>query len=144
MATPTHFAGPVHSERGFAPGANSVWNTAAATALTLTSAENGKVFSLEGAGAAITLPAVTNEGWTAKFIVGANFDTSDWVITSAETGNLEGAINVVNVLTTVAAADTITFEQGAENIGDWIEVVSNGTYWLVTGVGLLASSITVA
>lgn len=136
----TNFSGPVVSTNGFQPGSGSVKDVTGAT--TLTTADNGKIISLNAAaGAAITLPAVTNTGWTAKFVVSTVFGTSDWVISSAEGDNLEGCLNINGTLTTVDAADSFTFELGAENIGDWVEVVSDGTNWLVYGVGLNALSL---
>ncbi len=137
----THFSGPVVSAAGFSPGASSVKDVTGAT--TLTAADNGKIISLNAAGGAgITLPSATdNPGWTAKFVVSALFATSDWVITADPTDSLEGCLNIASTLTTVDAADSVTFEEGADNIGDWIEVVSDGTSWLVYGVGLNSSSL---
>ena len=136
----THFSGPVLSVNGFAPGASSVKDVTGAT--TLTTADNGKIISLNAAaGAAITLPAVTNTGFTCKFVVSTLFATSDWVISSAAGDDIEGCFNIASTLTTVDAADSFTFELGAENVGDWVEVVSDGTSWLVYGVGLGALSL---
>jgi hypothetical protein len=136
----THFTGPVVSEYGFAPGASSVLDVTGAT--TLTTADNGKLISLNAAaGAAITLPAVTNTGFKCKFVVSTVFATTDWVISSVEGDNIEGALNIADTLTTVDAADSFTFELGAENIGDFVEIISDGTSWLVNGVGLNASSL---
>lgn len=136
----THFSGPVLSTYGFAPGASSVLDVTGAT--TLTTADNGKVISLNAAaGAAITLPAVANTGFTCKFVVSTLFATTDWVVSSAEGDNIEGCLNIASTLTTVDAADSFTFELGAENLGDFVEIVSDGTNWLVFGVGLSASSL---
>ena len=109
----------------------------------LTAADSGQTILLSGVGEAVTLPALA-AGLKFKFVVSTIFDTSDWTITSPEGTNLEGAINIVNVLTTVNAATTITFELGAENIGDFVEMECDGTSWLVNGVGLLASSISIS
>lgn len=136
----TNFSGPVISTGGFQPGSGSVKDVTGAT--TLTSADNGKIISLNAAaGAAITLPAVALTGFTCKFVVSTVFATSDWVVTSAEGDNIEGCLNIASTLTTVDAADSFTFELGAENIGDFVEIVSDGTSWLVFGVGLSASSL---
>lgn len=136
----THFSGPVVSTAGFQPGSGSVKDVTGAT--TLVAADNGKLMSLNAAaGAAITLPAVANTGWTARFVVSTVFATSDWVVSSAEGDNIEGCLNIASTLTTVDAADSFTFELGAENIGDFVDVISDGTSWLVYGVGLSASSL---
>lgn len=146
--TATHFTGPVVSENGFQVGSGGGFQSGAGSvkditgATTLVAADSGKLMSLNAAaGAAITLPAVTNTGWSARFVVSTAFATTDWVISSAEGDNIEGCFNIANTLTSVDAADSFTFELGAENIGDFVDVVSDGTSWLVYGVGLTALSL---
>ena len=131
----THFSGPI------ALGSASVQTITAAT--TLTKDDNGSVFILNAAaGAAVTLPAVTNTGWRAKFITGAAFATTPWVITSAEGDNLEGSVIVAGAVVTVDAADVVNFVESAENIGDFVEVFSDGTYWHVFGNALTSGALT--
>ena len=110
---------------------------------TLTAADSGKTIMMSGVGEAITLPALA-AGLKFKFMVSTVFDTTDWTVTSPEGTNLEGAINIANTLTTVNGATTVTFELGAENIGDFAEMECDGTSWLVNGVGLSASSISLS
>lgn len=136
----THFSGPVISIAGFQPGSDSVNVITGASVLTVD--DNGKVHSLRAAaGAAITLPAVTNVGWCGKFVVGAVFATTNWVVSSLEGDNIEGCFDIAGTLTTVDAADSFTFALGAENIGDFVDIVSDGVSWLVHGVGLTAASM---
>ena len=107
-------------------------------------ADSGKTFFLNAAnGAAITMPAL-KAGAHYKFVVAATFDTSDWVITPSDADKLEGCLTVNGAAVDVDAADTITFELGAENVGDFVEITCDGSTWFVTGVGLNASSITAA
>jgi hypothetical protein len=107
-------------------------------------ADSGKTFFLNAAaGAAITMPAL-KAGAHYKFVVAAAFATSDWVITPSDADKLEGCLTVNGAAVDVDAADTITFELGAENIGDFVEITCDGSSWFVTGVGLNASSITAA
>ena len=107
-------------------------------------ADSGKTFFLNAAaGAAISMPAL-KAGAHYKFVVAAAFDTSDWVITPSDADKLEGCLTVNGAAVDVDAADTITFELGAENIGDFVEITCDGSSWFVTGVGLNASSITAA
>jgi hypothetical protein len=137
----SHFSGPVVSENGFQNGASSVETIAADT--TLTAADSGKTFILNNAtGEAITLPAVTNTGWYAKFIVGAAFATDNWTITSAAGDDIEGALMVASTVVDVDAADVLTFVASAENIGDWVTVQSDGTYWYADGRALTTGAIT--
>lgn len=116
-------------------------------AQTLTAADSGKVFILDAAaGATITLPALA-EGLKFKFVVGANFATSNWVIDSAEGDNINGIISDMG--TTVAGVpavgeDQINFVNSAESIGDWVELVCDysNSQWLVSGTCALNGGIT--
>lgn len=116
-------------------------------AQTLTAADSGKVFILDAAaGATITLPALA-EGLKFKFVVGANFATSNWVIDSAEGDNINGIISDMG--TTVAGVpavgeDQINFVNSAESIGDWVELVCDysNSQWLVSGACALNGGIT--
>ena len=131
-AKSTHFGGAL------ALGAGSLESITAAK--TIAHKDNGKTFILDGGtGVAITLP-LPKVGMALKFIVGAAF-TTDYVIT-ATSGIMEGCILEAGAVQTVAAATTLTLEDGVENIGDRIEMVSDGTYWYVSGNFLTAISIT--
>jgi len=104
------------------------------TAKTLTADEsNGQTYVLDGGtGVAITLPAPT-KGWRCKFIVGATFATTDFVITAATAGQLQGSITEAGLVQLVAAADTINLELGTAVIGDWVLCESDGTSIFVSG-----------
>lgn len=130
----THFSGPV------AIGSGQVERITAGK--TLTADDNGKTFILaDAAPGTITLPAVTNTGFTCKVIVGAAL-TSDGVLASAEGDNIEGALMVASTVVNVDAADQINFVDTAENIGDWASVFSDGTYWYADGRALSTGAIT--
>jgi hypothetical protein len=104
--------------------------------------DNNKTFILaDGAPGTITLPAVTNAGFRCTVIVGAAI-TDDGILASAEGDNMEGSLVVAGAAVTVNAADQINFVDTAENIGDRVDVISDGTYWYVTGIGLTSGSIT--
>lgn len=107
-------------------------------ATTLTAADSGKTIILDAAaGATVTLPALA-DGLRFKFVVGAAFATSNWVIASAEGDNISGII--MDMGSTVAgvpaaAEDFINFVNSAETVGDWVELVCDygNSQWLVTG-----------
>ena len=137
----THFSGPVVSVAGFAPGAGSIGRITYGK--TLTVADNGKTFILaDAAPGTITLPAVTNIGFTCKVIVGFAL-TSDGVLASAEGDNIEGALMVASTVVDVNAADQLNFVDTAENIGDWVSVISDGAFWYADGRALTTAAITV-
>lgn len=128
MATYTHSSG--HDEKLY------VEQIAAAT--TLTAADNGKVFVLDAAaGATVVLPAL-DYNLRFKFVVGAAFATTNWVIDSAEGDNINGFIADMGATPAVVVAgaeDQINFVATAETIGDWVELVSDyaNSQWLVSG-----------
>jgi len=109
-----------------------------AAAATLTAADSGKTFILDAAaGATITLPTL-DYNLRFKFVVGAAFATTNWIIDSAEGDNMEGIISDMG--TTVAgipvgAEDQINFIASAEGLGDWVEIVSDkaNSQWIVSG-----------
>jgi hypothetical protein len=141
MAT-THFNGPVYSKNGFQTGTGSVESLTVAQ--TLTAAQAGKTYLLDGGtGLAITLPSAATKGLYFKFIVTAAFST-DYVFTATPADSFEGCVIEAGAVQDVDAADTITLEDGVENIGDFIEFFSTGTYWIVFGNFLTAASVTPA
>lgn len=131
----THFSGPV------AVGSGQIEVITAGKTLTMKD-DNGKTFILgDAAPGTITLPAVTNAGFTCKVVVGFDL-TSNGVLASAEGDNMEGALMVASTVVAVDAADQLNFVNTADNIGDWATVFSDGTYWYVDGRALTTGAIT--
>ncbi len=118
-----------------------------AAATTLTKADSGTVYFLDAAaGATVTLPALA-DGLHFKFIVGAAFATTNWIIDSAEGDNINGII--MDMGATVAGVpasgeDQINFVLSAESIGDWVELIadSGNSQWVVTGACAINGGIT--
>jgi|LakMenE01Jun11ns_1017448.scaffolds.fasta_scaffold9729176_2 hypothetical protein len=112
-------------------------------ATTLTAEDSGKVFILKAAaGAQITLPAVaTSAGLRFKFIVGQLFATTDWTVKAA-TNVIEGSVLVNGAHVAGVDENTISFVASAESIGDFAELVCDGTNWYVNGSGVTAGAIT--
>lgn len=137
----TTYSNPVLRER------EAVNTIAAAT--TLTAADVG-IHVLDAAGGAtITLPSLPTDGKELyfKFIVGAAFASTNWVIDSAEGDNINGGI--VDIGSTPAAVvasgeDQINFVASAETIGDWVELISDAgnSQWIVNGVCFANGGIT--
>ena len=102
------------------------------TDTTLQLADSGKViFMTEGAAAIdITLPAVTNKGYEAKFILTASPASNDIDVVSAEGDNIKG-IEFADADTAAATDsdwDKVTFSTNAV-AGDFMTIVSDGTSW---------------
>lgn len=107
---------------------------------TLTVAESGKTFYIVTTGATNTLPAVaSSDGVVFRFVVGSAF-TTNAVIASAEGDNIEGSMIVAGAVVDCAAEDQINFIADGENLGDFVEIRSNGTKWFVTQSNCLSSA----
>lgn len=113
-------------------------------AVTLTAAQSGfNVLLNAAAGFAITLPAVA-AGLRYRFTVAAAFASTNFTVVVPGGSNLiEGSIIVAGAVVDADAEDTINFVATAENIGDFVEVWSDGTSWFIFGNALTAGGITV-
>ena len=138
----THFSGPIKLGASSMRLSTDVGGIAAAKVLTADES-NGQTYILDGGtGVGITLPVAT-QGWRAKFIIGAAFAT-DFVFTAETAGTLQGNVMEAGVVQAISAADTITLEDDAEAIGDFLEFSSDGTSIFVFGSTLTALSVTPA
>jgi len=111
-------------------------------AQTLTVADNGKTILLGDASPGdVTLPAVTETGFKVR--VQCNFAiTASAAVISAEGDNISGLL-VVNGATVLAEVeDQINFILNLAEIGDYIDIMSDGTSWIVNGVAGAAGAIT--
>lgn len=112
----------------------------------ITAAESGSTFFLNSATEFVsTLPAPA-AGLKYKFIVkaapsGANYT----IVTNGGDNILIGMVTCATAddLGAVDAnADVITFVGGQSVVGDWVEVVSDGTSWYYSGACFVAEGIT--
>ena len=112
-------------------------------ATTLTAEDSGKVFILKAAaGAQITLPAVaTSAGFRFKFVVGLAFATTNWTVLAAS-NVIEGSVIVNGSHVAGVNENTISFVASAESVGDFAELVCDGTHWYVNGSGVTTGAIT--
>jgi len=136
----THFSGPIKLGVQSMLLSGDVGGIAANKTLTADES-NGQHYILDGgAGKVIVLPAVT-QGWRCKFTVGATFST-DYTITAGTADSLEGCILADAAAVDITDGDGLTLEDGAENVGDFLEFWSDGTSTFVSGNFLNASSVT--
>ena len=112
-------------------------------AVTLTAEDSGKVLILKAAaGAQITLPAVaTSAGFRFKFVVGQLFATTNWTVLAAS-NVIEGSVLVNGAHVAGVNENTISFVASAESVGDFAELVCDGTHWYVNGSGVTTGAIT--
>lgn len=114
---------------------------------TLTVSESGKVIYAGTAGVDITLPtAASSAGVVYRVVVSANFASTNMTITGGAADSsddlIHGVIEVAGADVNCASVDTVSFVNTAELIGDYVELRSNGTNWMVSGQGGTTGSIT--
>jgi hypothetical protein len=108
-------------------------------ASTLTAADSGKTLFLNSATEfATTLPSPA-AGLRFRFVVKAAPSGASYTVVTASSANiLIGGINELEVDTGddgpyIADGDTITFADGVAVVGDYVDLVSDGTSWYVSG-----------
>ena len=111
--------------------------------------DSGSVFMLDAAaGAAVTLPTVANatKGWNAKFIVAQAFATTDWTIVASAAvikgGVTEAETDTADDGPTTTGATNMHLELAAEQVGDWYELVFDGTSYFLSGQTAKDSALT--
>jgi len=117
-------------------------------AYTVLPSDSGTVFTLNAAaGAAITLPSVADmgDGWNCKFYTGTLFATTDWVITATDS-DIRGVILEASGNATQSTIDgtTITFELGVDALGNYVELLCDGTHIYINGCTVGEDGITLA
>lgn len=131
--------GATLSKQSVTKVANTVTTTVSST---LTSADAGKTFFVTSVSSTeYYLPASnTASGLNYKFVVGGAL-TGDLVIkTHAAEKVIEGTLLVAGAVVDCAAEHTITFVSDGENVGDYVELYSDGTYWYIGDSGALTGS----
>ena len=116
-------------------------NDSSASSHTLDMGDSGKTYLLDGGDAArtITLPAV-KAGLRFKFIA-TDVTTASTIATSEATALIKGGILLATAWETLAGT---TITATTDNVvGDWIELVCDGTYWYVSGQSGHANGFTV-
>lgn len=107
---------------------------------TLQLLDSGTTYSISASGTTWILPAVTQTGVNFRWVVGGALDTANVVIDSAEGDNIEGTLIVAGAVVDCAAEDQVNFVIDGENVGDYVELMSNGTNWLIGDSGALTAA----
>ena len=116
-------------------------NSSSASSHTLDMGDSGKVYMLYSTVArTITLPAVS-AGLKFKFIV-TDSTAASTIVTGEGTSLIKGGILLAPGWETLAGT-TLTAATDAV-VGDWIELVCDGTYWYISGQSGHANGFTVA
>ena len=118
-------------------------------ARTLTAADSGKIFTIDqGSAFSITLPtaAAAGAGWHAKFILTtADSNAVEVIPNSAED-------TLIGMITSADGADSESAESGVDQfvwasgaaVGDWAELVCDGSNFYVSGQQHDANHMTIS
>lgn len=114
--------------------------TTAVASTTLATTDSGKNYILTTT-TEFVLPATsTASGVYYRFTIGGAITSNVTIRTSDLGDNIEGTLIVAGAVVDCAAEDTITFVADGENIGDYVELYSDGTYWYIGDSGALTTS----
>ena len=103
--------------------------------------DSGKTYMLENTVArTITLPAV-KAGAKFKFVV-SDSTAASTIATSEGTSLIKGGILLATAWETLAGT-TLTASTSAV-VGDWVELICDGTYWYISGQSGHANGFTIA
>ena len=102
----------------------------ATASFTLDPSDSGKVFILKDASIAVTLPTLSTNiaGFQVKLISG---DASEHSIAGGDSKCYGTVVQVGGATERINAASGYTLTAG--EIGDWLNIVSDGTNWYVSG-----------
>jgi len=116
-------------------------DSSSASSHSLGAKDSGKTYILENTVArTITLPAV-KAGAKFKFIV-SDSTAASTIATSEGTSLIKGGILLATAWETLAGT-TLTAATDAV-IGDWVELVCDGTYWYISGQSGHVNGFTIA
>ena len=116
-------------------------DSSSASSHTLGMHESGKTYMLENTVArTITLPAVKS-GAKFKFVV-SDSTAASTIATSEGTSLIKGGILLATAWETLAGT-TLTAATDAV-VGDWVELICDGTYWYISGQSGHANGFTIA
>ena len=102
------------------------------TDTTLTASQTGAIINMGTAGLDLTLPTPASAtGVHYRFVVSSAFATTDMTIVAGTTDTIDGSLIVAGAVVACDAADIITIAAANEDVGDFIDLYSNGTNWLI-------------
>ena len=112
----------------------------ATTTVNLEHFQSGSTVFLSASGTVLSLPAPL-DGVKYRFVVNGSIVGASMAIRTAGVSNIiEGALIVAGAVVDCDAEDTVNFIVDGENLGDFLELTSDGTKWFITNSGGLASS----
>jgi hypothetical protein len=113
--------------------------TGATSTVNVAHFQSGSTFYLSASGTVLQLPAPL-AGANYKFVIDGGVNIVNMVVQSAEGDNIEGSLIVAGAVVDCDANDRIDFVFDGENLGDYVELSSDGTKWFITGSNALTAS----
>lgn len=107
---------------------------------TITIADSGKTYFLSGDMATMTLPATSTVGTLYRFVIGGAITGNQIITTIDGSSGIEGTLIVAGAVVDCDAEDSLNFVADGENVGDYVELYSDGTQWLLGDSGVLTSA----
>jgi hypothetical protein len=130
--------------------ANKVADVATVAATkAVTAAESGTTFFLNHATEFVTTLPAPAAGLRYRFVCANAPETASFTVVTASSANLFiGSISTSDIDGAADAGsdddgDTITFADGVAVPGDWVEVISDGTSWYVSGHCKVYNGVTI-
>ena len=116
---------------------------------TLQPEDSGKVIFMGKTGVDITLPDPPFDGFNVKVILNENNATTACTITADATGEFfAGSVSTADGAASAvfdgAADDVISFHATLAEIGDFVDIISDGSSWFVSGQASVGGGITSA
>lgn len=112
-----------------------------ATDNVIATTETGKTFYLSGATSTQTLAIATSTvGQTYRFVVAGSVTGDITIVTSDASNIIEGTLIVAGAVVDCDDEDTITIKADGENVGDFVELRTDGSKWFIGESGALTAS----
>lgn len=103
-----------------------------ATSTLTSTSDNNQLLGASAVFTTVTLPAAT-DGLSYKFVVTGALTGEETLIDSAEGDNISGLLQVNGADVACSAEDQINIITDGEVIGDFVELLSDGTNWYIVG-----------
>lgn len=115
--------------------------TAVSATTTLSARDSGTTYYLTASGTTIYLPVATAAaGATYRFVVKGALDSGNVMITSQTGDDIDGTLIVAGAVVDCDAVDALNIIVDGENVGDFVELRSDGVKWFIGESGVLTTA----
>jgi hypothetical protein len=107
---------------------------------TSTVAESGKTYYITTSTSQVLPLASTATGTVYRFVVAEALTVTSTISTSGYADIIEGTLIVAGAVVDCDAEDTILITAASENVGDFVELRSDGQKWFIGASGVLTAT----